>query len=386
MIKLSKRIDGTYYIVEAVPDTNARELAIVSAYIEKATEQQTRDVQAPFYNVRNASAGVASNETISQNLPIVNNNYMQDGENDTQGTDAYNDDLGRMLNDTKAELTGEDAEVNPLNTIENNRDMGYNSSTKYSFKRKSEQYGVMWTLESGILDDRDVSAFYDIISETHNNKYPNFHTAFDGQLIYEIDDKLIYTDGDYDYPLISKVVKFNTQNSFLLEYGKECFYDGENNGYKTDSIVEIIEAVLGEGTVETTTYSSYEANKRSKGTGNNGTVSSKVNRRGQKNVINGTTKHSRMNENNVLSAADERKLERQENIIDSNSKVNNYLRRARTMFVNDVEELMNIPKVLKNNDLKQVFNQLWNEYKESGKHESKTLEIRKHYEGFVLLC
>ncbi|MBO7209256.1 MAG: hypothetical protein J6V58_05910 [Clostridia bacterium] len=37
------------------------------------------------------------------------------------------------------------------------------------------------------------------------------------------------------------------------------------------------------------------------------------------------------------------------------------------MFVNDVEELMNIPKVLKNNDLKQVFNQLWNEYKESGK-------------------
>ncbi|MBO7208339.1 MAG: hypothetical protein J6V58_01230, partial [Clostridia bacterium] len=75
---------------------------------------------------------------------------------------------------------------------------------------------------------------------------------------------------------------------------------------------------------------------------------------------NNTTKHSRMNENNVLSAADEQKLERQENIIDSNSKVNNYLRRARTMFVNDVEELMNIPKVLKNNDLKQVFNQLWN--------------------------
>ena len=54
-IKYRKRINGTYYVVEAVPDTKKRELKVIAAYIKPA-EQQTEDVQAPPSNVRNASA------------------------------------------------------------------------------------------------------------------------------------------------------------------------------------------------------------------------------------------------------------------------------------------------------------------------------------------
>ena len=68
MIKLSKKVDGTYYVVEAVPDTNAKSLAVISAYIEKAPIQQTENVQAFSSNVRNASAVIeASNKNIPQN-------------------------------------------------------------------------------------------------------------------------------------------------------------------------------------------------------------------------------------------------------------------------------------------------------------------------------
>ena len=41
LIKMSKRIDGTYYVVEAVPDTKKHQLNVVTAYKNKAVEQQT---------------------------------------------------------------------------------------------------------------------------------------------------------------------------------------------------------------------------------------------------------------------------------------------------------------------------------------------------------
>ena len=71
MVRMSKKVDGTFYVVEAVPDTKAKKLAVVSAYIEKPL-QQTRDVQAPLWNVRNASADNGSIDSISEKEPIVN--------------------------------------------------------------------------------------------------------------------------------------------------------------------------------------------------------------------------------------------------------------------------------------------------------------------------
>lgn len=65
MIRYSKRIDGTYYAVEAVPDTKAHKLQIVTAYKNKAA-QQVRDAQNPNAHVRNEPADTAYNNTVSQ--------------------------------------------------------------------------------------------------------------------------------------------------------------------------------------------------------------------------------------------------------------------------------------------------------------------------------
>ena len=185
----------------------------------------------------------------------------------------------QRVSEQKAEKSSE--------SLENQGNKEYNGSTSYALK-KSEQYGVMWTLEKGVLDNNEVSAFYEKISETKNNKYHNYHKASDGQLIYEIGNKLVYTDGDYNYPHILKVIAFNTNDAYLLEYGKESIYDGEKHGDTSSTIIEVVEAVLGEGTVETTTYSSYEADKRSGKSGEKGTDSTEANRRSQKDVSDST--------------------------------------------------------------------------------------------------
>ena len=64
VVKLTKRVNGNYYVVEAVPDTNRRKLEVVSAYKEAA--HQTRDAQGPHSDVRNASDVTASSQTIPQ--------------------------------------------------------------------------------------------------------------------------------------------------------------------------------------------------------------------------------------------------------------------------------------------------------------------------------
>ena len=58
MIRLSKRVDGTFYVVEAVPETNAKSLAIVSAYIQKA------DVGSRVKNVQGNSLDMSASSDV----------------------------------------------------------------------------------------------------------------------------------------------------------------------------------------------------------------------------------------------------------------------------------------------------------------------------------
>ena len=59
LVRYSKRINGNFYVVEAVPDAKAKQLQIVSAYKGKAKTrggQMPDVVQTPRLNVRNAYA------------------------------------------------------------------------------------------------------------------------------------------------------------------------------------------------------------------------------------------------------------------------------------------------------------------------------------------
>lgn len=84
LIKISKRIDGTYYVIEAVPDTKKHQIAVVSAYKTKAA-QQKGTAQSHDPNVRNVSVDTAFNNTVSQDENGVKH-YIKENEETLDAT------------------------------------------------------------------------------------------------------------------------------------------------------------------------------------------------------------------------------------------------------------------------------------------------------------
>jgi hypothetical protein len=79
LVQFKKRINGTYYIVEAVPDSKAKELQIVSAYIKKA-EPQVPNVNIPRLNAQDGLAESASNPNLSQLNQNINTEKITNNE------------------------------------------------------------------------------------------------------------------------------------------------------------------------------------------------------------------------------------------------------------------------------------------------------------------
>ena len=72
-VTYSKKINGTYYVVEAVPVTNAKTLNVVTAYINKKGAMQVSDVKNPKETSETPSAYTPSTDNIPQPNGIVNN-------------------------------------------------------------------------------------------------------------------------------------------------------------------------------------------------------------------------------------------------------------------------------------------------------------------------
>ena len=112
--------------------------------------------------------------------------------------------------------------------------------------KNNEQHNVMWTLKKGMLNKKEIATFYSKISELKNNKYHNYVMSNDGEYIFAIENKMVFTDGDYYYPEISTVITFNTDNETELYYLRKDVYDAENAGYGHRYATQIIATVYGE--------------------------------------------------------------------------------------------------------------------------------------------
>lgn len=100
-VKYEKYIgDKSYYVVQAVADTKAKTLFIVTAYIgiptQKKETSQLIDTQSPDATPKSGSVIVSKN-SIPNNFENVNNNSLQNPENDTK-TDKKTDGSFSMRN------------------------------------------------------------------------------------------------------------------------------------------------------------------------------------------------------------------------------------------------------------------------------------------------
>lgn len=80
-----KKINGTYYVVQAVPDTKAKTLFIVTAYISKKGDSQLTDAKnAPAFTSKDGSVVTPHDNNVSQDELVVNTHSMQNNGNNSQ--------------------------------------------------------------------------------------------------------------------------------------------------------------------------------------------------------------------------------------------------------------------------------------------------------------
>lgn len=104
-VKYKKRINGNYYVVEAVPDSSAKKLQVISAYINANEKGAPRVLNM-------AKAPQPTSETLDESAPIKEILYSNDVKVNTSTSGRNNMRSARV-----AELTAQYAEVKKLKQV-----------------------------------------------------------------------------------------------------------------------------------------------------------------------------------------------------------------------------------------------------------------------------
>lgn len=116
--------------------------------------------------------------------------------------------------------------------------------------------------DGGIIEEElskdEWNEFYRSLGEKNRGMW--FPQTSDGEYIFETDDKLIFTDGDYTNPSITRIITFNGLDFEEIEYGKETIYREAQRGKTCEECCEIARYLLGHGVVTQTNFGSNKAN------------------------------------------------------------------------------------------------------------------------------
>ena len=137
---------------------------------------------------------------------------------------------------------------------------------RYDIDSDGKFYLPDYLLTDGELTDDEWSEFYNSLGALKRGMW--FPKTPDGDYIFETDDKLIFTDGDYQRPQINSVVVFEGLDADEIEYGKETVWNAAEGGKSCEECCEIAQAMLGKGAVTATnpyTGRTYRKGKNHRG-------------------------------------------------------------------------------------------------------------------------
>ena len=143
-------------------------------------------------------------------------------------------------------------------SIEKEKGVANKGEKRYNKETRRKQSGVMWTLQKGVMTNDEVAAFYEKISEMRSQKYKNYVISAEGDFIFEVGNKLVYSDGNYRNPHIENVIEFNTKQETVITEARRLVYECETNGTGTDFAYTIIETVYGQEFIKQTNYGNSE--------------------------------------------------------------------------------------------------------------------------------
>ena len=176
MVRYSKRVNGTYYVVEAVPDTARKSLQIVTAYKSTKKEASKHVVDAdrtnlPQPNVQNAHASDAS---------FVDNIIPENQQEDNTSSDRYQeliDEYGAMPKGENPFGSNRDIEV-PKQTNDFDKTRGFVKTGMEDEQTADETVGIM--KDKIASDYQDGSVTYEPISNPATLKDANIRINQNG--------------------------------------------------------------------------------------------------------------------------------------------------------------------------------------------------------------
>lgn len=149
-IRFVKKIDGTYYVVEAACENKYNKLWVQSAYLTKNKEDVT---QAAFAdndqdtNAQSALASPSSNNNIPQGENVVNTNISTNEQNNSQNENGEtpSSESGRVYDD----ITPQNSNIEVLTVRKKNKQRRHTTAKEQAFiKRIAKALGVKVEFEN----------------------------------------------------------------------------------------------------------------------------------------------------------------------------------------------------------------------------------------------
>ncbi len=146
------------------------------------------------------------------------------------------------------------------------------------------QFRTMWTISDNVLTEQDVALVFRDIENINNRNSDRYEMSADGDYILEINNKLVYTDADADYPTISSVVTFGSQYEEDILLAKELILNEERSQSSVDNAFEVIETMYGQGFVNRVYFEDSSAYAQMRNRGRKGSSGGEIDSRSGKNV------------------------------------------------------------------------------------------------------
>lgn len=112
--------------------------------------------------------------------------------------------------------------------------------------------GMRWVHEEYVLSKREHAALQLALKDITFRNFKAFTKTKDGQYIVPVERALVFTNGSYQYPTVSAVIRFNVADpAATLGMIEEDFRNGKRSAdFDADEAWEIVEALLRDGQAE----------------------------------------------------------------------------------------------------------------------------------------
>lgn len=122
------------------------------------------------------------------------------------------------------------------------------------------------------LSNREYAMFREKIAEIKIGKGAQFPKSANGEYILAIDNKLVYTDGEFVDTHVSRIIELYVGDETDTDSARQVIFDGEKEGADLGKIQGMVESCFGEGSILVYTREDGRGNARQNGRGKSGNL------------------------------------------------------------------------------------------------------------------